>query len=554
MNLNLFFFFFKQMQPNFFFIKLTGLENNRPNLLLGLIIRQRPKRDFLSMDLTEPQRVIPEPKPIPVVPKETRTVEEEKRYLTSLIVAHDKEKDKQLSAAEVVDEPIAETFEEPPAAESSSQESLKPLRFLPGVLVGKGGDLQLLPDVGVKPAAADDGPKFQQDPETEPLDGSTKSPTAAAPRFVIKKKEAKPVKAEQDATGPTNTQTNQPPEKESAVLTRGAAVTPVSLKDKPPDVSTETFLEGLSVAQSGPESSNVSSSNKGAAVPQPQPEKGPSEESPVSQTAPPPPPHTISSKPPLSGILKKSSSYCSANEDNTTVLQKDKASPPVPVRSQPGPGASSARSDAITTFHQGLLQISLGRNQQQEDNKGAAHEKDLPVTPPTHPPVGVHFHSADGPQQTSDTEACDAQHDSAAAVQPQQPQVLGSADEDDSDQPGKPPSVFRHYKQEEELYHDPWERPRNTEDRDHYGRHGHHRDSYHGKKSRHHDREREKKYDRGHDDKHREKGRHHGHSDERHGEKRKERQHSDDHSRHKDRHRHRRDSDYENGRRRDSYS
>lgn len=510
------------------------------------------------MDLPESKRVIPEPKPpIPVAATETRTAEEEKRYLPSLAVAHDKEKDKRLNTAEVVDEPIAESFEEPPATETSNQESLKPLRFLPGVLVGKGGDLQPLLDVAVKPTvAADDAPKIQQDPTTEPLDGNTKSPPAGPPRFVIKKKEAKPVKAEQEPASPTNAHTNQPPEKDGAVVTHGASVTQVSLKHKPPDVSTEAFLESFSVAQGGAETSSASS-NKGMAGPLPQPETQPSEENPASQT---PPSHTNGSKPPLSGILKKSSSYCSANEDKTTVLPKDKASPPVSVRSKPAPGLSSARSDAITTFHQGVLQISQARNQLQEDNKVTTSEKELPVTAQTSPPQGVHPPSADGPQQTSHTGASEAQPHSAAAVPPQQPQVFGSSDhsqpdEDDCDQSGKPSSVVRHYKQAEEQYHDPWERPRNTEDRDPHGRHGHYRESYHGKKSRHHDREREKKYDRNHDDKHREKGRHHGHSEGRYGEKRKERQHSDDYSgRHKDRHRHRRDADYENGRRRDSYS
>lgn len=543
---------------------MTGLENNRPNLLLGLIIRQRPKREFLSMDMTESKRVIPEPKPIPVVPKETRPVEEEKRYFTSLTVAHDKEKERPL-IPEVVEEPITESFEEPPAAETSSQESLKPLRFLPGVLVGKGGDLEHLPDVGVKLAATDDAAKTQQDPKTELSDANTKSPTAAAPRFVIKKKEVKAVKAEQEAPGPANTQTNQPPDRDAALMTQGASVTPVSLKYKPPDVSTEAFLESFSAAQSGPELSGASSANKGAAGPLPQPEKGASD--PVSQT---PPPHTNSSKPPLSGILKKSSSYSSANEDKTTVLPKDKASPNIPVRSKISPGLSSTRNDAITTFHQGVLQISQARYQQQEDNKATTSEKELPVTSQTHSSVSVHPPPADGPQQTEaeTSEAPEAQHhEEAAAVPPQQPQVLGSSDQsqpddDDDDeedgeceQPGKPSSALRSYKQAEEQYHDPWERPRNTEDRDPYGRHGHHRDSHHGKKSRHHDRDREKKHERNHDDKHREKSRHHGHSEERYCEKRKERQHSEDYSsRHKDRHRHRRDSDYENGRRRDSYS
>lgn len=506
------------------------------------------------MELTESKRVLPEPKPIPVATKETTSVEEEKRFLASFTVAHDKEKDKRLSGAEVVDEPATEPFEEPPAAETSSQESLKPLRFLPGVLLGQGGDLQPPPDVGVKPAAAaDDTPKIQQDPKTEPLDGSTKSPTAAAPRFVIKKKEARPVKAEQEAAGPANTQTSQTPGKDAAAMAHGASVTPVSLKHKPPDVSTEAFLESFSAAQSGSETCNASSANKGLTNPLPQPEKGPSEENTVAQT---PPTHTNSSKPPLSGILKKSSSYGCANED-ITGLPKDKASPPPPVRYKPGPGLSSARSDAITTFHQGVLQISQARNQQQEDNKASTSEGELPVTSHSLASVGVHPHSADGPQQTSDSEA---QHPSAAAVPPQQPQLHGSSeqsqpDEDAAPHAGKPSSPIRHYKHAEEQYHDPWERPRNTEDRDPYGRHGHHRDSYHGKKSRHHDREREKKYDRNHDGKHREKSRHHGHSEDRFGEKRKERQHSDDYSsRHKERHRHRRDSDYENGRRRDSYS
>lgn len=505
------------------------------------------------MDLPEPKRVIPEPKPpIPVATIETRTAEEEKRYLASLTVAHNKEKDKRLNTAEVVDEPIAEPFEEPPASETSSQESLKPLRFLPGVLVGKGGEFQPLLDVGGKPAeAADDVPKIQHDPTTESLDGNAKGPAAAAPRFIIKKKEAKPVKAEQEAASPTKAQTNHPPEKDAALMTHGASVTQVSLKHKPPDVSTEVFLESFSAAQSQPETGSASS-NKGEAGPPPQPEIQPSEENPVTQT---PATHTNGSKPPLSGILKKSSSYCSANEDKTTVLPKDKASPPASVRSKPGLGLSSTRSDAITTFHQGALQISQARNQAQEDNKVTTSEKEVPVTSQTHSPVGVH------PQQTSHAEAFEAQHRSAAAVPPQQPpQLFGSSDhsqpdEDDCDRAEKPSSVVRHYRQAEEQYHDPWERPRNTEDRDPHGRHGHYRDSHHGKKSRHHDREREKKYDRNHDDKHREKGRHYGHSEDRYGEKRKERQHSDDHGgRHKDRHRHRRDSDYENGRRRDSYS
>ncbi|TKS85458.1 PHD finger protein 3 [Collichthys lucidus] len=394
-----------------------GLENNRANLLLGLIIRQRPKRDFLPVDMNETARIIPEIKPITVSTKETRVTEEdEKFFLPSLPPAHIKEKEKPLNTTEDAEQ-ITEAFEEPSASEeTNNQEPQKPLRFLPGVLVGWGGELPPLPDVGAKPAtAADDTQKTQTAPQTETSTGNTKSPTAAAPRerFVIKKKEAKPVKAEPELSSPTNTSAaNNPSSKDAVVVTHGA---PVSLKDKPPDVSTEAFLQ---------------------------------------------------QQPQVPGSYDYSTGPHTQDQNQSTTWVQDSTSHTLP----------------------GL--------------------------------------------QSQFTESY-------------------------SETPGRPPSLVKDTKRVEERYSDPWERSRNTEDRDHQGRHSHHRDSHHGKKSRHHDREREKKHDRSYDDKYRERSRYHGHSEDRYGEKRKERQYSDDYSsRHKDRHRHRRDSDYENGRRssKDSYS
>lgn len=596
-----------------------GLENNRANLLLGLIIRQRPKRDFLPVDVNESARIIPEIKPIAVSTKETRAAEEdEKLFLSSLTAPLKKEKDKPLNTTEDDAEPTAESFEEPSAPEeTNNQEPQKPLRFLPGVLVGWGGELPPLPDFGGKPATtAHDPPKTQPSPKTEASIVTSKSPTAAAPRerFVIKKKEAKPVKAEPELSSPADTSANSSSGKEAAVVSHG---TSVSLKDKPPDVSTEAFLASLSTAPSGTETSSAASTNKADAGLLSETEKGTTEGNSLSQSkSQAASDHTNGSKPPLSGILKKSSAYSAANEDKTTVLQKDKASLPDPSSPKPVPVLSSTRNDPLVPFHQGYLQLSQAKHKPEEQNQTAVQsmpsKKDDPgvaqagaVVAQTPCPPTVQ-----GPPAAPNTEASEPQPDSVMAPafpvynsaaplpvqQQQQPQVPGSYDyptapplntssipeiedqnhsmqwaqdstsqalpglesqypENYSEPSGQSLSLAKDYKRLEERYSDPWERPRNTEDKDHHRRHSYHRDSHHGKKSRHHDRER--KHERSHDDKHRERSRHHGHSEDRHGEKRKERHHSDDYSsRHKDKHRHRRDSDYENGRRssKDSYS
>ncbi|XP_058507227.1 PHD finger protein 3 isoform X1 [Solea solea] len=574
-----------------------GLENNRANLLLGLIIRQRPKRDFLTVDVNETVRIIPEIKPITISTKETRASEEdEKFFLSTLITTPKNEKDKLLNTTEDVDEPVTETFQEPSASEeTTNQESQKPLRFLPGVLVGWGGELPPLPDVGGKPIiTADDNPKIQPSPKTDASAGNTKSPTAATSRerFVIKKKEAKPAKAEPELSSPTDVSAaNNLSGKDVAIATHGAHI---SLKDKPPDVSTEAFLASLSASPSGTETNSAASANKGDAGLLSEAEKGPSEGNLLSQSksqaASDP---TNSSKPPLSGILKKSIAYSSVIEDKTMVLQKDKASNPAPLNPKPVPVLSSTRNDSVTPFHQGYLQLSQAKNKPEEQTQTVITcKKEEPVmaktgtavTPVLCPPEVQEPHA----------EPVSPAFNSAAPVPLQQPQALGSFDysssplpntisdaniqdqnhsspraqdstshvpglesqypESYSQQSEQPPlSTAKDHRRLEEQYSDPWERPRNTEDRER--RHSHHRDSHHGKKSRHHDREREKKHDRSHDDKHRDRSRHHGHSE--YGEKRKERHHSEEYSsRHKDRHRHRRDSDYENGRRssKDNYS
>ncbi|XP_061814728.1 PHD finger protein 3 [Nerophis lumbriciformis] len=496
-----------------------GLENNRANLLLGLIIRQRPKRDYLPVVLNEAARMSPEVKAVPVSVKEAPAEEEdEKLFLAALTTPNKSEQEKLLETAEAREEPITECFEEAAPSGKNNPESQKPLRFLPGVLVGWGGELPPLPDFG-------------ETPKTEALTSpSSKSPTAAAPRerFVIKKKEVKPVQAE--PASPCQTEAaNASSGKAAEAAPRSA---PVTLRDKPPDVSTDAFLESLSATTQSREEVSSSPNPEDAAL-----FADADNMKPESQAAS---DHTHNSKAPLSGILKKISAYSSATENKAS-----ESSSNAPVETKPAPVLCGAKNSPVTTFHQGLLQMSQAKQKLKEQNQS---EDPAEVTSPSTLPACI----------------------SAAAVAQQQP-VPNSfhnphvQDQDQNQATDEAPQEEQRY-----TYCHPWEMPRHSEERDegeeedeeegeeddqhhhqhHRGGSRHRRDSHHGKKSKHHSRERERKHERNHDDKQRERSRHHAHAEDRFGEKRKERYHSDDYSsRHKERHRHRRDSDYENGRR-----
>uniref|UniRef100_A0A3Q2YZ21 PHD finger protein 3 n=1 Tax=Hippocampus comes TaxID=109280 RepID=A0A3Q2YZ21_HIPCM len=553
-----------------------GLENNRANLLLGLIIRQRPKRDYIPVDVNERTRMSPDVKPVPASVKETPAEEDdEKLFLASLTTPNKSEKDKLLETTEAAEEPITESFEEPSAAANSSQESHKPLRFLPGVLLGWGGELPPLPDFGGQPFA--DTHKAQPALKTEvPPSGGSKGPaaaaTAAAPRdrFVIKKKEVKVVQAEPQSSGQTEA-ANASLGKDAEPAPRGPQV---SLRDKPPDVSTEAFLDSLATIHKDGEVSS-SDTPKKEDIALPDSDKAKLESQPASE-------NTNGSKP-LSGILKKISNYSSVTENKA-----GETSPITPVDDKHAPVLGSSKISSVTTFHQGFLQISQAKHKLKEQNPSDSQS----VPGDCSDPAGGHSsgtvtqagNPSVVPQDTGRAPALPTCNSAAPAhhQQQHQPQVPGSdhdppfpnsfhnlhiqdpnhstpeaqeyasfeANPETLAQPtGQPPSQAKEEAQEElYTYCHPWEeRQSHSEDRDHHHeRHGHRRDSHHGKKSRHHDRGRSKKHEHGSDGKRRDKSRHHRHSEDHYGERRKERYYSDDYtSRHKERHRHRRDSDYD---------
>ncbi|XP_037127775.1 PHD finger protein 3 [Syngnathus acus] len=543
-----------------------GLENNRANLLLGLIIRQRPKRDYIPVDMNEATRVPPEVKPVPVSVEETPAEEEdEKLFLASLTTPNKSEKDKILETTEDAEEPIAESFEEPSAAGNSSQESLKPLRFLPGVLLGWGGILPPLPDFGGKPLVDTHKVQPAQKPRV-PSSGDSKGPAAAGvaaasrERFVIKKKEVKAVQAESQSSSQTEAgKTSLGKDAEAA-----PGGPPVSLRDKPPDVSTESFLESLSTLQkehevgSGdtPKKDDIAllfSSDKAKLGWQPVPEH-------------------INTFKPLSGILKKISTYSSVTENKAS-----ETNPIAPVDAKQAPMLSISKTSPVTTFHQGFLQISQAKHKLKDQNQSGSQsvpddredpaevqlsgtvtqdKMAAPALPACNSVALVH-------QEEQQPQVPGSNHDPSVTNTFQNPQVQDQNHAtplaQESASPSKHPESLpqpadqlpsqakEEGEAQEEIYTycHPWEeKQRHSEEREHHRKHGHRRD--HGKKSRHHDRGRSRKHEHECDDKHRDRIRHHRHSEDRYGERRKERYYSDDYSsRHKERHRHRRDSDYD---------
>lgn len=515
-----------------------GLEINRPNLLLGLIIRQRPKRDFISVE-SDP-RLAPESKHSAVLSKEGRSSQEEDEqlYLSSLTRPLKKEKDKPLDTtekAEEEDEPL--TFEDTPASQEENNLVLKKPRFLPGVLVGWGGVLPPLPDVFEKsspPTAANNTKKTHlKSPTTETATSgnSLKSPTPAAiaprDRFLIKKKDVKPAKAEPEPSRPTDAAQGVTATETTAAVSQNTAIT---LKDKPPDVSTEVFLASLSTDQS--------STNKEAASVLNEDNNTTNTESTNSQP-------TISVAKPLSGILKKSSAYSTnPNESPNEVLPNDKTddaqSQKIDSHETKIDVESSVASKTPTDSEQATKK-TVGESSVFKDdidylNPYAVQELVTEI-PLLEPDSGTREQPV---------------HQSSDSAAPSE--ALGSSDS--YDYPSAPAALATAETREQSFSTASDESSGHSKEHrrhsDHHERR-HHKDSHHSKKSRHHDRER--KHERNHDDKHRERSRHHGHSEERHSEKKKDRHHSEDY-RHKDRHRHRRDSDYENGRKssRDSYS
>ncbi|XP_065586927.1 PHD finger protein 3 isoform X1 [Cyrtonyx montezumae] len=252
-----------------------GIEIHRPNLLLGLIIRQKMKRQISAVtsvtssfvdEVSEStlSSVPPEKKSKPNKPEVSHNElaleeEEENDFFNSFTTVLHKQRNKpQQSNIEDVPAVIE------PLVESTKHEPPKPLRFLPGVLVGWENQPSTL-ELANKPLPVDDilqsllgttGQVCEQSkPETSPGED-----IPLLNEQTTLKEENMDVDEVTDEVSETMATSDDTQESANAAVvpadtavagssssTRNAGILiGLGLKGKPPDVSTEAFLANLS--------------------------------------------------------------------------------------------------------------------------------------------------------------------------------------------------------------------------------------------------------------------------------------------------------------------
>nr|XP_032603695.2 PHD finger protein 3 isoform X1 [Taeniopygia guttata] len=251
-----------------------GIEIHRPNLLLGLIIRQKMKRQITAVSSVTSSfadeaaestlsSLPPEKKSKPSKPEVSHhdlalEEEEENNFFNSFTTVLHKQRNKpQQSNADDAPAVIE------PLVESTKHEPPKPLRFLPGVLVGWENQPSTL-ELANKPLPVDD---ILQSLLGTTGQGYEHSKSEAGPSEDIPllneqatlKEETRDVADVTAEVGEAKAGLDDPQESTNAAVTVDAvavgtsssariagSLIGLSLKGKPPDVSTEAFLANLS--------------------------------------------------------------------------------------------------------------------------------------------------------------------------------------------------------------------------------------------------------------------------------------------------------------------
>ncbi|NXL92716.1 PHF3 protein, partial [Alectura lathami] len=253
-----------------------GIELHRPNLLLGLIIRQKMKRQISAVTSATGSFVDeasestlsslpPEKKSKPNKPEVSHSElaleeEEENDFFNSFTTVLHKQRNKpQQSNIEDIPAVIE------PLVESSKHEPPKPLRFLPGVLVGWENQPSTL-ELASKPLPVDDilqsllGTTGQVCEQSKPETSPSEDIPLLNEQATLKEEnmdvaevtaEVSEPKASLDDAQESTTATTAAPADAAAVgpssSARNAGTSVgLSLKGKDPDVSTEAFLANLS--------------------------------------------------------------------------------------------------------------------------------------------------------------------------------------------------------------------------------------------------------------------------------------------------------------------
>ncbi|KAM9562497.1 PHD finger protein 3 isoform 1-T1 [Guaruba guarouba] len=251
-----------------------GIEIHRPNLLLGLIIRQKMKRQITAVasvtnsfvdEVSEStlSNLPPEKKSKPNKPEVSHhelaiEEEEENDFFNSFTTVLHKQRNKPQQSA--IEDVLAVTE---PLVESTKHEPPKPLRFLPGVLVGWENQPSTL-ELANKPLPVDDilqsllgttGQVYEHSKSetstSEDIPLLNEQPTLKEENMDVMDVATEVSEAKtglddlQESTDTTVTVNAAAVGSSSSARSAGSLVG-LSLKGKPPDVSTEAFLANLS--------------------------------------------------------------------------------------------------------------------------------------------------------------------------------------------------------------------------------------------------------------------------------------------------------------------
>ncbi|XP_021567392.1 PHD finger protein 3 isoform X2 [Carlito syrichta] len=244
-----------------------GLELHRPNLLLGLIIRQKLKRLHSASAGTSHVAEAPDGVPIPPPPDKKskidasaeETPEEENDFFNSFTTVLHKQRNK---PQPTLQEDLPTAIE--PLMEVTKQEPPKPLRFLPGVLIGWENQPSTM-ELANKPLPVDDilqsllgttGQVYDQAQSVTEQNTLKEIPflneqtSSKAEKVEIADSEVKEVRVKVDhlleSTGSSGVIGEDVSVAGSSSISPGP-LTSLSLRGKPPDVSTEAFLTNLSI-------------------------------------------------------------------------------------------------------------------------------------------------------------------------------------------------------------------------------------------------------------------------------------------------------------------
>ncbi|XP_054991116.1 PHD finger protein 3 isoform X1 [Sorex araneus] len=246
-----------------------GLELHRPNLLLGLIIRQKLKRQHSASASTSHTAEAADSVPVALPPDKKSKMdvsieeapEEENDFFNSFTTVLHKQRNK---PQQTLQEDLPAVIE--PLVEVAKQEPPKPLRFLPGVLIGWENQPSTL-ELANKPLPVDDilqsllgttGQEYEQ-AQSVPEQNTLKE-------IPFLNEQANPKAEKMDKAEVTDGETKEGDVQvdnlsettgnavvsEETSVTGSSSIPPgpltsLSLRGKPPDVSTEAFLTNLTI-------------------------------------------------------------------------------------------------------------------------------------------------------------------------------------------------------------------------------------------------------------------------------------------------------------------